>query len=193
MTSTPAGVSRRLYGPVVLALLACGGLAFLAASRTWVEATVRADGLPPDRIEVTGTDAQPLVPALALVVVTAGLAVLAASVRVRWIVGVLLVVVGLGAALIVLTGGSAIDSTLANAVRDSSAFTGDNAPEAGRSVVWPAVAATAFVLAAMLGVLVLRMASSWPTMGSRFEAPARQAETEGDLWSALDEGRDPTE
>jgi uncharacterized membrane protein (TIGR02234 family) len=186
-------VAQRLYGPVVLAVLACGGLAFLAASRTWVEATVRVEGLPPDPIEVTGTDALPLVPALALVVVTAGLAVLAASVRVRWVVGVLLVVVGLGAALLVLTGGSAVDDALADAVRDSNAFTGENAPDGDRSLAWPAVAVAAFVLAAALGVVILRMAGAWPTMGSRFEAPTRRAETEGDLWSALDEGRDPTE
>ncbi len=199
MTEHPAGAPRRerraarLYAPVVLTLLACGGIAFFAASRAWVEATVRAEGLPPDPVTVTGTDAQPLVPALALVVVTGALAVLAASVRVRWLVGVLLVVVGLGAAVLVATGGSSIDAALDGAVRDSTAFTGDNVPDGSRSVLWPAVAIGAFVVTAVLGVLVIRMAGTWPTMGRRYESPAGQAETEDDLWSALDEGRDPTE
>ena len=188
--------SRRLYAPVVLALLAFGGLAFFAASRAWVEATVRAKGLPPDAVAVTGTDAQPLVPALALVVVTGALAVLAASMRVRWVVGVLLVVVGIGAAILVATGGAALDEALDDAVRTSTAFTGSNAPDGRLVVVWPALAGASFVLAAGLGLVVIRNAGTWPTMGSRYESPTGQvkdARTEDDLWAALDEGRDPTE
>jgi uncharacterized membrane protein (TIGR02234 family) len=188
--------SRRLYAPVVLTLLACGGLAFFAASRIWVEATVRAKGLPPDPVAVSGTDAQPLVPALALVVVTGALAVLAASVRVRWAVGVLLVVVGIGAAVLVVTGGSSLDAALDDAVRTSTAFTGSNTPDGHRVVVWPVLAGTAFVLAAALGAVVIRLAGTWPTMGSRYESPTgptEDARTEDDLWAALDEGRDPTE
>ncbi len=188
--------SRRLYAPVVLTLLACGGLALFAASRTWVEATVRAKGLPPDTVVVSGTDAQPLVPALALVVVTGALAVLAASVKVRWVVGVLMVVVGLGAALLVATGGSALDGALDTAVQNSAAFTGENAPDARHVVVWPVLSGAVFVLAGLLGLVVVRLASTWPTMGSRYESPTGQTDdsrTEDDLWSALDEGRDPTE
>ncbi|MGH3485587.1 MAG: Trp biosynthesis-associated membrane protein, partial [Nocardioidaceae bacterium] len=163
--------ARRLYAPVVLTLLACGGLAFFAASRTWVEATVRAEGLPPDPVVVSGTDAQPLVPALALVVVTGALAVLAASVRVRWVVGVLMVMVGLGAAILIATGGPDVDRALDDAVQRSTAFTGDNAPDARRVVVWPVLAGASFVLAALLSLVVIRLAGSWPTMGSRYESP----------------------
>jgi len=185
--------SRRLYAPVVLTLLAAGGLAFFAASRTWVEATVQAKGLPRDAVDVSGTDAQPLIPALALVVVTGALAVLAASMRIRWVVGVLLVVVGVGAAILVATGGSALDEALNDAVRTSTAFTGSNAPDGRLVLVWPIVAGAAFVLAAVLGLVVIRNAGTWPTMGGRYESPAARTETEDDLWSALDEGRDPTE
>jgi uncharacterized membrane protein (TIGR02234 family) len=188
--------SRRLYVPVVLVLLAAGGVAFFAASRPWIEATVRAKGLPSDHVSVSGTDALPLVPALALVVVTGALAVLAASGRVRWVVGVMLVLVGIGAALLVATGGSALDDALRDAVRTSSAFTGGNAPDGSRVVVWPVVAGLAFVLAAGLGVLVVRLAGTWPTMGSRYESPTGSVDrprTEAELWAALDEGRDPTE
>ena len=188
--------SRRLYAPVVLTLLACGGVAFFAASRTWIEGAVRAEGLPPDTVVVSGTDAQPLVPALALVVVTGALAVLAASVRVRWVVGVLMVLVGLGAALLVATGGPALDGALDDAVRSSTAYTGENAPDARHVIVWPVLAGAAFVLAALLGLVVVRLAGTWPTMGSRYESPTGQTDdtkTEDDLWAALDEGRDPTE
>jgi len=188
--------SRRLYAPVVLTLLAAGGLAFFAASRTWVEATVQAKGLPTDAVAVSGTDAQPLVPALALVVVTGALAVLAASVRVRWVVGVLVFVVGVGAAILVATSGSALDDALDDAVRSSTAFTGSNVPDGRQVVLWPVLSGASFVLAAVLGLLVIRNAATWPTMGSRYESPtgkSQDARTEDDLWSALDEGRDPTE
>ncbi len=187
--------SRRLYAPVVLTLLACGGLAFFAASRTWVEARVRAEGLPPDPVAVSGTDAQPLVPALALVVITGALAVLAASVRVRWVVGVLIFMVGLGAAILVATGGPALDGAFDDAVQSSTAFTGENAPDARHVVIWPVLAAAAFVLAGLLGLVVVRLAGRWPTMGSRYESPAGKTDirTEDDIWAALDEGRDPTE
>ncbi|MFZ0141339.1 MAG: Trp biosynthesis-associated membrane protein [Aeromicrobium sp.] len=177
----------------MLTLLACGGLAFFAASRTWVEATVRAKGLPPDTVAVSGTEAQPLVPALALVVVTGALAVLAASVRIRWLVGVLMVVVGFGAAIFVATNGASLDGAFDDAVQGSTAFTGENAPDARHVVVWQVLAGAAFVLAGLLGLIVVRLAGTWPTMGSRYESPAGQADTEDDLWAALDEGRDPTE
>ncbi len=186
----------RLYAPVVLALLALGGLAFFAASRPWVEASVRAEGLPTDRIVVTGTDALPLVPALALVVVTGALAVLAASRRVRWVVGVLLIVVGVAAAALIATGGSALDDALGSTARVSTAFTGDNLPAGRRIALWPLVAGVCFALATALGVVVIRLAGVWPTMGSRFESPVAtsdQPRSEADLWAALDEGRDPTE
>ncbi len=188
--------SRRLYAPVVLALLASGGLAFFAASRTWVEATIRGNGLPPDTVAVSATDAQPLVPALALVVVTGALAVLAASMRVRWVVGVLVVVVGLGAAILVATSGSALDEALDDAVRISTSFTGSNSPDGNYVIVWPVLAGVSFVFAAALGLVVIRNAGTWPTMGSRYESPTGKTDdtsTEDEIWAALDEGRDPTE
>jgi len=187
---------QRLYAPVVLATLALGGLAFFAASRTWTHATVRATGLPSDPVSVSGTDADPIVPALALVVVTAALAVLAASHRVRRVVGVLLVALGVGGAVLVVLSGGALDEALSDAVRSSTAFTGANEPAGDRAIVWPAVAALAFALAAVCGLLVLRFADRWPTMGRRFEAPQAQAatpESPADLWKVMDEGRDPTE
>ena len=188
-------ISRRLYAPVVLTLLGAGGLAFFAASRTWVEATVTAKGLPSDTVAVSGAEAQPLVSALALVVVTGALAVLAASRRARRVVGALVVVVGLGAAILVATSGSALDEALGDAVRVSTAFTGSNAPDGRYVIVWPVLAGASFALAAVLGLLVVLNAGTWPTMGSRYESPAgrQEARTEDDLWSALDEGRDPTE
>jgi hypothetical protein len=127
------------------------------------------------------------------VVVTGALAVLAASVRVRWVVGVLIFMAGLGAAVLVATGGPALDGAFDDAVQSSTAFTGENSPDPRHVVIWPVLAGAAFVLAGLLGLVVVRLAGRWPTMGSRYESPAARTETEDDLWSALDEGRDPTE
>lgn len=188
---------RRLYAPVVLGTLAAGGIAFFAASRTWAHARVAAEGLPPDTVNVSGSDAQPIVTALALVTVTAALAVLASGPRLRRVVGVFTVTVALIGIVVVLTGGSAVDDALTKAVKASPAFTGSNSPTFHHTI-WLALTGVAFVLAAALGALTARFGPDWPTMGSRYDAPrVRTAEvapqTDADMWKALDEGRDPTQ
>lgn len=188
---------RRLYAPVVLGTLAAGGLAFFTASRTWAHARVAAEGLPPDTVRVSGSDSEPIVTALALVAVTAALAVLASSPRVRRGVGVFTVGVALAGIVVVLSGGSSVDDAMAKAVKASPAFTGSNSP-ATHHTIWLALTVVAFVLVAGLGALTARFGPAWPTMGSRYEAPrARPADvvpqTDVEMWKALDEGRDPTQ
>ena len=137
---------RRLYAPVVLGTLATGGLAFFAASRTWAHVRVATDGLPSDSVDVSGADAQPLVSALALVVVTAALAVLAASPRVRRGVGVFTVLVAVGAAIVVLVG-SSLDSAVDRAVEASPAYTYTGTGDHDFTTSpWKFVTALAFVL-----------------------------------------------
>ncbi len=193
MTST----ARRLYVPVVLGTLAAGGLAFVALGRTWERARVQAEGLPGDVVTVSGSDAYPLASALALVVVTAAIAVLATGGRVRRGVGVLVVVASVGAIVALVDGRDALESVINEAVTASPAFTG------GGSVVrstasWDLVAIAAFAVAAALGATVAALAGRWPTMSGRYDAPSASSapaapETEADIWKALDEGRDPTQ
>jgi uncharacterized membrane protein (TIGR02234 family) len=188
---------RRLYAPVVLGTLAAGGLAFFTASRTWAHARVAAEGLPPDTVRVSGSDAQPIVSALALVAVTAALAVLASSPRLRRAVGVFTVFVAIAGIVVVLAGGSSVDDAVAKAVKASPAFTGTNSPDTHHTI-WLALTVFAFVLVAGLGAVTARFGPVWPTMGSRYEAPRVRAaevtpQTDADMWKALDEGRDPTQ
>ena len=188
---------RRLYAPVVLGTLATGGLAFVALGRTWEQARVAADGLPSDVVTVSGSDAYPLASALALVVVTAAIAVLATGRRVRRVVGALVIAAAVGAIVAMTDGRSALDASISDAVTASPAFTG------GGSVVrtttsWDLVALAAFAIAAMLGGIVVALAPRWPTMSGRYDAPSASSapvapETEADIWKALDEGRDPTQ
>lgn len=188
----------RLYAPVVLATLAAGGTAFLAAGRTWASADVRAEGLAPAEVAVSGADAQPLVSALAVVVVTAALAILAAGPRMRRAVGVLTVLVGvLGVVLVVRAAGSMLDEALRSAAEESPAYTGPASlgDDVARSP-WYLVAIVAFVLVVVLGALTVRFAGRWPTMSSRYEAPSARRDVpvtgEGDMWKAMDRGDDPT-
>ncbi|MGJ9423244.1 Trp biosynthesis-associated membrane protein [Aeromicrobium sp. CF3.5] len=195
--TTDENRARRWYAPTVLGLLAAGGMAFLASSRQWANATVASDGLPSDTIEITGSQALPLMGALALVVVTAALAVLATGGRMRRGVGIITVLAAAGGLWVVITGGGSIDRAFADAVEQSPAFTGGDVPPFSQSVLWPVVAAAAFAIAVALGVVTVAMGHRWSAMSRRYEAPTGAAptrpKTEADIWKALDEGRDPTE
>ena len=189
---------RRLYGPSVLGVLATGALAFFAASRTWAHTSVEASGVPTASVDVSGADAVALVPALALVIVATALAILAASARVRRVFGLLIVAVSLISIVVIARAGSDIDKAVQTAVHDSPAFIGTNRPEAVSDSVWRWLTAAAFVLSALVGVIITRFGALWPTMGRRYEAPRahpvnEEVKSEADIWKALDDGRDPTQ
>ncbi|MEO6470463.1 MAG: Trp biosynthesis-associated membrane protein [Aeromicrobium sp.] len=190
--------ARRLYGPSVLAALAAGGIAFFASSRSWAHASVTADGVPSAPIDVSGADAVALIPALALVIVTAALAVLAASIRVRRAVGILITVVAAIAIVAIARAGGSIDDAVTAAIHDSPAFIGTNTPGSVGHSVWRWVALSAFLASALVGLVITRFGALWPTMGRKYDAPKAHTstfdpETEADIWKALDDGRDPTQ
>jgi hypothetical protein len=68
-------------------------------------------------------------------------------------------------------------------------------PHVEVSAVWPALTAVCGVLILLAGVLVAVRGHRWHTLSSRYERPQRAAATKPTapaLWTALDEGRDPT-
>ncbi len=192
-------ISRRWYAPAVLALLAAGAVMFFAGSRDWATGRVRAEGLPSATVAVTGSDVLPLATALALVVAAGGLAVLATRGRLRQLVGLIVLAAALGAVVTVATGSGAIDRGFTDAVEQSTAFTGRNAPDP-QHTSWRWVLLGAGLVAAALGVLTVVSSRTWPSMGRRYDAPSapRVAAVDlehasgADVWKALDEGRDPT-
>lgn len=186
----PSAAGRRWYAPTVLGLLVAGGAAWLAAGREWARVTLTTEGLPPDTVVVTGREALPLVAALAVVVVTSALAVLATRGVVRRVVGAVVVIVASIAAVVCLTGAGATDEALRRAVEESPAFTGA-VPDADAGP-WRLLTAIPFLLAAALGVVVVVVGARWPGMSGRYEAPAARRAESDDPWTALDEGRDPT-
>lgn len=188
---------RRLYAPVVLATLAVGGIAFFAAGRTWAESQVVSEGLAPATVSVSGTDAQPLVSALALVVVTAALAILAAGPRLRRVVGVLTILAaGTGAVVVPRSGSDRLSDALTTAAEKSAAYTGPASLTDISHSPWDLVTIAAFVIAVVLGAVTVRLGPKWPTMSSRYDAPAARPATsdlsDTDMWKAMDDGHDPT-
>ncbi len=191
---------RRWYAPTVLAFLALGGWVFFAASRTWLSANVRAAGLPSDLVTVTEADAQPLIPALGLVIAAAGLAVLATRGRLRQLVGFLVTAAAVGIVIAVATGADTRLAALNASIDQSTAFTGDNRPSPHEHewLLWTVVLAA--LLAFGLGVLTMIAARAWPAMSGRYDAPRSSGSVAieperadgADLWKALDEGHDPT-
>ncbi|MEH1169104.1 Trp biosynthesis-associated membrane protein [Micromonospora sp. CPCC 205539] len=184
-------VGRRQLTYAVLLCLAGAGLALWAVTRGWsVEVTPRPAPLPPVRDAHTGAALLPWLPALALVALAGGGAVLATRGRLRQLLGVLLGVLGLAVAA---GGGYGLIAGLDGTV----------------SRQWPALCLLGGLLAAAGGGWTALRGGGWPAMGARYERPARStAQTPPaatgpagpmagrrttEAWDALDRGEDPTE
>ncbi|WCN79934.1 Trp biosynthesis-associated membrane protein [Micromonospora sp. LH3U1] len=188
-----SAVGRRELTYAVLLCLAGAGLALWAATRNWsVELTVRPAPLPPVRDTRSGAGLLPWLPALALVTLAGGGAVLATRGRLRRVLGVLLGALGLAVAA---GGGYGLVADVGGSV----------------SRQWPALCLVGGLLAAAGGLWTALRGGDWPAMGARYERPMRTApETAStpagpavsptpmagrrttEAWEALDRGEDPT-
>ncbi|MDG4782758.1 Trp biosynthesis-associated membrane protein [Micromonospora sp. WMMD961] len=188
-----SAVGRRELTYAVLLCLAGAGLALWAATRSWsVELTVRPAPLPPLRDTRSGAGLLPWLPALAVVALAGGGAVLATRGRVRRVLGGLLGVLGLAVAA---GGGYGVVADVGGSV----------------SRQWPALCLLGGLAAAAGGWWTALRGGDWPAMGARYERPVRSgpetasgpAGPEGSsaplagrrttqAWDALDRGEDPT-
>ena len=191
---TAASSKRRTFGPVVLLGLATAGLAAVAAAKPWVGSAAGSSDA-----SMTALDAgtrYPLGSAISLVLLASWGVLLVTRGVVRrafaWITAVAAValVAAVVAAYFTLpdTARNSYDELMGRGSQDQG-FTG-----------WFWMTAICSVLALVPAFLAVRLVSSWPEMGSRYDAPGTQdAATiteptrEQDLWQALDEGRDPTD
>ncbi|MEU0548089.1 Trp biosynthesis-associated membrane protein [Micromonospora sp. NPDC005979] len=181
---------RRELTYAVLLCLAGAGLALWMATRGWsVELTARPAPLPPVREARSGAALLPWLPALAVVAVAGGGAVLATRGRVRRLLGVLLGALGLAVSA---GAGYGLVADLDGVV----------------SRQWPALCLVGGLLVAVAGGWTAVRGGGWPAMGARYERPTRTvtesrpttAATPGPMagrrtteaWDALDRGEDPT-
>ena len=188
-TDAPAR-HRRSYALAVLGGLAGAGLAALAGARPWATTHGDAAGIKVVA-SATGAESQPLVAAAALVALAAWGVVLVTRGRPRRFVAGAGLVASLGAFVSVVAGFSAAKQDSMEAAMAKGA-TGDTLSTALSA--WYYLAGFGAVAAvAAFAVAVVRL-PHWPTMGTKYDAPAARItpSTDQDMWRALDEGRDPT-
>ncbi len=185
---------RRTFGPVVLLGLATAGVAAVAGDKPAAEASGTAAAAVSSGF-VTYDAHLPAVTALALVVLACWGVVLVTRGRVRRAVAVLGVLASLGTVVAALTAYGSVPDQL----RAELAAVGVT-DAAISHTAWYWVAVLAAVLSLVPTVLAVRWASSWPEMGTRYDAPGSappaaappEEQTSLDLWKAMDEGHDPT-
>lgn len=188
---------ERSFGPAVLAGLGGAALVAVASARDWATARGDAAGVAVSAA-VTGSDTAPLALALSLVALAAWGALLVLRGRVRRAVAAVgtLAAAGVLATVVERFDGAQDDALEAVRAAGATGATGDVAAASLTGWYWVTGAGALLTLGALL--VALGRSPRWPTMGSRYDAPATrrgQAEatsSEQDLWRALDEGHDPT-
>jgi uncharacterized membrane protein (TIGR02234 family) len=191
----PERPRSRSFGPTVLLGLGGAALAAVAGSRDWSRASGTSGGVDV-AAAVKGSDAAPLVLALALVALAAWGVVLVVRTRARQVVAVLGALAAAGAlAATVVAVGEARDDAVAALLAKGAAEAATSASLTG----WCFAAAAGALLALAGFVVTVVAAPGWPQMGTRYDAPSARADAEPDrpaseqeLWRALDDGRDPS-
>ena len=176
------------FASVVATGLATGALAAVAAGKPWFRAAVDDKLLPGVRDSDRAAD-MPLALALSLVVLAGWGAVLVTRGRVRRAMAAVALLSALGVVACVV----AAPFTLPDQVRDNLLPGSDDV--AVSMTGWFVAAAFGAVLSVVALVLAWLRSPTWPTMSSRYDAPAARpaGADETDLWKALDAGHDPTD
>ena len=208
---------RREFGLVLLLGAAGAGLAVFAVRQTWARAVFTPPRpLPAQQISVTGQQLVPLASALALAALACLAAVIATRSTARRVAGVLLAVLGAGAAVAAGAGVSA-SGVLAAAQAGAASgalggsTTGGTSPggashaiviagSSGRAIMaglpWPAVAVCGAVAIVLAGLATVWRGPRWPVMSARFERPGQRpsgrAADSASMWESLSRDLDPT-
>ena len=189
----------RLFGAIVVLLLAAAVVLWGASRATWVSQVV--EGIPaPRTITADGATAEPILVPWALLCLAAVGGLLATSGWGRRVVGTLVSVAGLWAVLRGVAGlADPASEALPVGVRP-----GDRPLPAEAVLAGPSLGVLGGALMLGAGLLAARFAAVLPRLGARYDAPTRAARdgaadvrpTPADpdraLWEALDEGHDPT-
>ena len=170
-------------------LLVGGALALVGSGQPWWRAIGEGVVLRFSGTQATGGLSQ----ALAIVVLAGTFLMLALRSRGRRVIGALLVLVGVGLALV---GGLGLRPR-ADAISSQVHQVSLTETLQLTATVWPWVFAVSGVLVTVGAVLTMITAGSWPSRSDRFrpgssrsEVPAAQDPAE--LWKAMDAGVDPT-
>ena len=168
-------------------LLVGGAVALIGSGQPWWRAAGEGVVLKFSGTQATGGLSQ----ALAIVALAGTLLMLALRTRGRRIIGALLVLVGVGLAVV---GGLGVRPS-ADAI--GSQVHGVNLPDTLSATVWPWIFVASGVLVAVGAVLTMITAGTWPSRSDRFRPGSGRSEDPGsgdpmELWKAMDAGVDPT-
>ncbi len=177
---------------VVVLLVAAAAALWGSAKLAWVASPVEKPGaLHAPEVATGGTAVPALVP-LAVLSLAAIAAAVATGVRLRRVVGALVVVLGVALAVLAARGAGA-----------QAADVGDTLTKTGRASISlatarlevpfaRALAAFAALADIAAGLLLMRRARAIPRMGAKYSRKPAAPDTDKQLWDALSEGADPT-
>ncbi|MFN8085587.1 MAG: Trp biosynthesis-associated membrane protein [Microbacterium sp.] len=187
----------------MLAIVVGGAIAIISSTQTWLEVTLRAGANEP--LPVPGASAMPVLAPLSLAALALGLALTVVGRALRYVFGVLGVVIG-GAVLIAAARIALEHPTdaVATVVTASTGLSGADAVAdlvgAVTGTFWPVAAAVAGLLILLGGAFALATAHRWRSGGRRYQRePATGHADLGsrphdaiDAWDDLSHGDDPT-
>ncbi|MET0997422.1 MAG: Trp biosynthesis-associated membrane protein [Marmoricola sp.] len=188
---------RRTFGPVVLLGLASAALAAVASAKPWLGGDSPGGSTDASMTALDTGTSYPLASALSLVLLAAWGVLLVTRGRARRVFAVLAAVAALGLVAAVVAGWATLPGSTGDSYEE---LMGRGSQDEGFTG-WFWTAAVCSVVALVPAALAVRLAGTWPEMGSRYDAPgapapAREqssADPDRELWHALDEGRDPTD
>ncbi|HEY0117788.1 MAG TPA: Trp biosynthesis-associated membrane protein [Cellulomonas sp.] len=193
-----ARVARSSRATGVVWLLVLAALVGLSSLPTWVRATGVGALTGDVPVHVSGSQAAPVVPAAALALAAAGVAVALAGRVGRWVV---VAVVALGGLAVVAASAAVLADAGTPAAAAAATQTGVGHLTGPASVTaGPWVAAVVGVLVVAAAVLLARSSARWAAPSRRHEVgpstpapPAAGAPDERDDWDALTRGSDPSD
>ncbi len=183
----------------VVIMLLGGVLALIGATQTWVTAT-GFDAAHIHNVALSGQEASPVIPAMALVTVAAGAALSIARRIGRWIIGIVVVfaaiTMGWATIIVIINPVGAV----AQKIAETTGTTGveEIVPNIEVSIL-PWLTITGALIGAIGGLITLTLGSNWPVgKTKKYDVGEQQRRDhdgpldEIDTWDELSRGEDPT-
>ncbi|WP_311737136.1 Trp biosynthesis-associated membrane protein [Microbacterium endophyticum] len=182
-------------------MLAAGVLGIISSTQTWLDVTV-ADGSS-STLSVSGAAAIPVLAPLSLAVLATGAALSIIGVVLRYVFGILTLVIAAG--LLYATAEVAFGrpvTAVSSTVTEATGISGIDAVSDLVSDVsvtpWPFFSLVAWIILICGSVFLLATARRWYRGGRKYDTSTRRATVDGqpldsiDSWDDLSRGDDPT-
>ncbi|MBA8816147.1 putative membrane protein (TIGR02234 family) [Microbacterium halimionae] len=185
----------------VLAVLSAGALGIISSTQTWLSVTV-ADGSS-SSLPVSGAATIPVLAPLSLAVLAAGAALSIIGLVLRYIFGVLTLVIAGGLSYATAQVAFAPPVTaVSSTVTEATGISGiDAITDLVSDIVvtpWPFISLLAWIILIFGSIFMLFTARRWNRGGRRYDTAARREVDDGkpldsiDSWDGLSRGDDPT-